>query len=121
MYLDTVSTKALGIDIEYSLRSNALSAKSILGGRVALTPRNDLLNPRPLYFLTIPTLLDELPQMVGDPNSVIGHYFCLNFRPFLLRFTFLTPPFLLYAYLDYVHSPYALMLSRSRTDDKNTI
>ena len=32
-----VSTKALGSDIEYSLWSNALSAKSILGGRVALT------------------------------------------------------------------------------------
>ena len=32
-----VSTKALGSDIEYPLRSNALSAKSILGGRVALT------------------------------------------------------------------------------------
>ena len=32
-----VSTKALGSDIEYSLRSNALSAKSVLGGRVALT------------------------------------------------------------------------------------
>ena len=27
----------LGIDIEYPLRSNALSAKSVLGGRVALT------------------------------------------------------------------------------------
>ena len=37
MYLDTVSTKALGSDIEYPLQSNALSAKSILGGRVALT------------------------------------------------------------------------------------
>ena len=37
MYLDMVSTKALGSDIEYSLQSNALSAKSILGGRVALT------------------------------------------------------------------------------------
>ena len=35
--MDTVSTKALGSDIEYSLRINALSAKSILGGRVALT------------------------------------------------------------------------------------
>ena len=37
MYLDTVSTKVLGSDIEYPLRSNALSAKSVLGGRVALT------------------------------------------------------------------------------------
>ena len=27
----------LGSDIEYPLRSNALSAKSVLGGRVALT------------------------------------------------------------------------------------
>ena len=27
----------LGIDITYSLRGNALSAKSVLGGRVALT------------------------------------------------------------------------------------
>ena len=32
-----VSTKALESDIEYPLQSNALSAKSILGGRVALT------------------------------------------------------------------------------------
>ena len=40
MYLDTVSTKALGSDIEYPLRSNALSAKSVLGGRVALTSVN---------------------------------------------------------------------------------
>ena len=40
MYLDIVSTKALGSDIEYPLRSNALSAKSILGGRVALTAVN---------------------------------------------------------------------------------
>ena len=32
-----VSTKALGSNIEYPLQSNALSAKSILGGRVALT------------------------------------------------------------------------------------
>ena len=32
-----LSTKALGSDIEYPLRSNALSAKSVLGGRVALT------------------------------------------------------------------------------------
>ena len=32
-----VSTKALGVDIEYPLQSNALSAKSILGSRVALT------------------------------------------------------------------------------------
>ena len=32
-----VSTKALETDIEYPLRSNALSAKSVLGGRVALT------------------------------------------------------------------------------------
>ena len=37
MYLDTVSIKVLGSDIEYPLQSNALSAKSILGGRVALT------------------------------------------------------------------------------------
>ena len=35
--LDTVSPQALGTDIEYPLRSNALSAKSVLGGRVALT------------------------------------------------------------------------------------
>ena len=35
--LDTVSPQALGTDIEYSLQSNALSAKSMLGGRVALT------------------------------------------------------------------------------------
>ena len=35
--MDTVSPQALGSDIEYPLRSNALSAKSILGGRVALT------------------------------------------------------------------------------------
>ena len=35
--MDTVSTKALGSDIEYPLQSNALSAKSVLGGRVALT------------------------------------------------------------------------------------
>ena len=35
--LDIVSPQALGSDIEYPLRSNALSAKSILGGRVALT------------------------------------------------------------------------------------
>ena len=35
--LDTVSPQALGTDIEYSLRSNTLSAKSVLGGRVALT------------------------------------------------------------------------------------
>ena len=34
--MDTVSTKALESDIEYPLRSNALSAKSVLGGRVAL-------------------------------------------------------------------------------------
>ena len=32
-----VSTKVLGSDIEYPLRSNTLSAKSVLGGRVALT------------------------------------------------------------------------------------
>ena len=36
--LDTVSPQVLGTDIEYSLQSNALSAKSVLGGRVALTP-----------------------------------------------------------------------------------
>ena len=35
--MDTVSTKALESDIEYPLQSNALSAKSVLGGRVALT------------------------------------------------------------------------------------
>ena len=35
--LNIVSPQALGTDIEYSLQSNALSAKSILGGRVALT------------------------------------------------------------------------------------
>ena len=35
--LDIVSPQALGTDIEYSLRNNTLSAKSILGGRVALT------------------------------------------------------------------------------------
>ena len=32
-----ISPQALGSDIEYPLWSNALSAKSILGGRVALT------------------------------------------------------------------------------------
>ena len=32
-----VSPQVLGSDIEYPLQSNALSAKSILGGRVALT------------------------------------------------------------------------------------
>ena len=32
-----VSPQTLGSDIEYPLRSNALSAKSVLGGRVALT------------------------------------------------------------------------------------
>ena len=36
-YTTACSTKALGSDIEYPLRSNALSAKSVLGGRVALT------------------------------------------------------------------------------------
>ena len=35
--LDTASPQALGTDIEYPLRSNTLSAKSVLGGRVALT------------------------------------------------------------------------------------
>ena len=39
-----VSPQALGSDIEYPLRSNALSAKSVLGGRVALT----LLSPTAL-------------------------------------------------------------------------
>ena len=40
-----VSPQALGSDIEYPLWSNALSEKSILSGRVALTP-NGLLFPR---------------------------------------------------------------------------
>ena len=31
---------------------------------------NDLLNPRPSHFLAIPTLSNELPQRVGDPNSL---------------------------------------------------
>ena len=35
--MDTVSPQALGVDIEYPLWSNALSAKSVLGGRVAPT------------------------------------------------------------------------------------
>ena len=35
--MDTVFPQALGSDIEYPLWSNTLSAKSILGGRVALT------------------------------------------------------------------------------------
>ena len=35
--MDTVSPQALGVDIEYPLWSNTLSAKSVLGGRVALT------------------------------------------------------------------------------------
>ena len=35
--MDIVSPQALGSDIEYPLRSNALSAKSVLDGRVALT------------------------------------------------------------------------------------
>ena len=48
MYLDTVSTKALGSDIEYPLRSNALSAKSILGGRVALTILGKSISDMPL-------------------------------------------------------------------------
>ena len=41
-----VSTKALESDIEYPLRSNALSAKSVLGGRVALT-YSSLTDPLP--------------------------------------------------------------------------
>ena len=41
----------LGSDIEYPLRSNTLSAKSVLGGRVALTlgPSHILLQVSPYY------------------------------------------------------------------------
>ena len=32
-------------------------------------PRHDFLNPRSSRFVAIPTLLDEFPQGVGDPDS----------------------------------------------------
>ena len=60
-----VSTKALGSDIEYSLRSNALSAKSILGGRVALTH---------IMFIPYnkPVLSDhEIPGLSFKPDLVV--------------------------------------------------
>ena len=52
--------------------------------------------------------------------TVIGHYFCSYFHPFLtqLHFTFLTPPFLLYVYLCCVSSFYAFTLM---TNNKNAI
>ena len=54
-----VSPQVLGSDIEYPLRSNALSAKSVLGGRVALT-------------LSIVVLLDRtlMERIIDNPGHL---------------------------------------------------
>ena len=38
-------------------------------GRGIANPRYDFLDPRPSRSLAVPTLLDQLPQGVGDPDS----------------------------------------------------
>ena len=70
-----VSTKALGSDIEYPLRSNALSAKSVLGGRVALTHRcidkgegSFTLSNHDEMCWTLGVASDQLPKVcLGSP------------------------------------------------------
>ena len=60
--LDTVSPQVLGSDIEYPLQSNTLSAKSVLGGRVALTPHNVLT----IYLLDIWVLVPSVWRLIHD-------------------------------------------------------
>ena len=62
----------LGSDIEYPLWSNALSAKSVLGGRVALT----------VGFLTSAVLVSPGTLKTYTPNGVIGIV-----EPWTLRLT----------------------------------
>ena len=75
--MDTVSPQALGSDIEYPLRSNALSAKSILGGRVALTQSGG--GPRELEWAQLCRVVqsglggDDTPDNYQQPNLPLLH------------------------------------------------
>ena len=58
----------LGSDIEYPLRSNTLSAKSVLGGRVALTPFHSTNHVHPKSIVKEVQIDVMPPSVVGSLN-----------------------------------------------------
>ena len=72
MYLDTVSTKALESDIEYSLQSNTLSAKSVLGGRVALTQIRHIEADAEKHCQEVLTTTNTIEDAIQKNNVIFG-------------------------------------------------
>ena len=60
----------LGTDIEYLLQSNALSAKSVLGGRVALTVITRTGKGKTIIF--------ALLGLVAELSESKGHYIIIS-------------------------------------------